>query len=243
MSANLTSLGPVMLVAAAPAEARAVLGALGGDAVLADRPWERHDMGHRMSLVVCGIGKVNAAGAVLSTLAPADALVLSVGVAGSLPGGPAVGSVVAGTAAVYADEGLWDAREHVGVGGFVECAAMGFPLAGPGSAGGRFQVERDVLALFEGVAGVLGPVATVSTCSGTDDLARRVAARTGAVAEGMEGAAIAHALARRAMHGGAWVRFGELRVISNTTGDRERQVWDLKGALARLRDVLGRLAP
>jgi futalosine hydrolase len=51
----------------------------------------------------------------------------------------------------------------------------------------------------------------------------------------MEGAAVALAAVRLGL------AFGELRVISNTTGDRARQQWDLKGALARLTDVIGRL--
>lgn len=245
---RLTSFGPVVLVAAAPAEGRAVLGAFCGDERLAERPWERHQIGPGVSLVMSGIGKVNAAGAVLRAVDPTrDTLVLSVGIAGALPAidGAArasIGDVVCATASVYADEGLQDSRDSVGIGGFLDCAAMGFPLAGPGSAGGRFEVDEAVRAVLGPAADVLGPVATVSTCSGTDDLARRVAARTGAVAEAMEGAAIAHALTRLAMHGGGAVRFGELRVISNTTGDRPGQTWELARALARFREVLGRLA-
>ena len=36
----------------------------------------------------------------------------------------------------------------------------------------------------------------------------------------------------------AW---GELRVISNTTGERSRQVWDLAGSLEALGRVIGGL--
>ena len=75
-----------------------------------------------------------------------------------------------------------------------------------------------------------GPIATVATCSGTDAAAESVARRTGAVAEAMEGAAVVHAARRLG------VPAIELRVISNTTGDREDQEWDLAGALV----VLGR---
>jgi futalosine hydrolase len=246
---RLTGLGPVMLVAAAPAEGRAVLAALGGDLGLAERPWTRHGVRAGVSVVISGVGKVNGAGAVLRALDERDALVLSVGVAGALPAAPAtgglgLGDVVVATSAVYADEGMWDSRDEVGVGGYVDCAAMGFPLAGAASAGGRFEVDGQVLEVLEG-AGAHGAVATVSTCSANDDLARRVAARTGAVAEAMEGAAVAHVLERVRMGartGVSTARFGELRVISNTTGNRERQAWDLKAALARLTEVLGRLA-
>jgi futalosine hydrolase len=76
-----------------------------------------------------------------------------------------------------------------------------------------------------------GVIATVSTCSGRDDLARAVATRTGAAAEAMEGAAVA--LAARRMN----VRYGEVRAVSNTTGDRDRQRWAIGPALAVLSDL------
>jgi futalosine hydrolase len=63
-----------------------------------------------------------------------------------------------------------------------------------------------------------------------------VKARTGAVAEAMEGAAVglvAHRLG---------IPFGEVRIISNTTGDRNLQRWDMKRALASLSEVIGLLA-
>jgi futalosine hydrolase len=51
----------------------------------------------------------------------------------------------------------------------------------------------------------------------------------------MEGAAIAHIATRLG------IPCGELRVVSNTCGDRQRQRWDLAGALAKLEAVIGRL--
>ena len=72
----------------------------------------------------------------------------------------------------------------------------------------------------------------MATCSGTDAAARSVAERTRAVAEAMEGAAVVHA-ARRLR-----VPAIELRAISNTTGERDGQQWDLPAAL----DALGRAA-
>jgi futalosine hydrolase len=59
--------------------------------------------------------------------------------------------------------------------------------------------------------------------------------RTGAVAEAMEGAAVA-LVAHRLR-----IPMAEVRVVSNTTGSRPRQVWDLKGALARLSDLAAAL--
>ena len=75
-----------------------------------------------------------------------------------------------------------------------------------------------------------GPIATVATCSGTGTAAEEVVARTGAIAEAMEGAAVVHAARRQR------VPAIELRVVSNTTGDRDRQRWDLTGALSVLGD-------
>ncbi len=51
----------------------------------------------------------------------------------------------------------------------------------------------------------------------------------------MEGAAVVHA-ARR-LHAPAI----EIRVVSNTTGDRERQRWDLPAALRELSAAMRRL--
>jgi nucleoside phosphorylase len=80
---------------------------------------------------------------------------------------------------------------------------------------------------------VVGRIATVSTCAGTDARAATVARRTGAVAEAMEGAAVAQVASRLG------VTFAEVRVISNTTGDRANQRWDMRGALGGLSRVAG----
>ena len=77
-----------------------------------------------------------------------------------------------------------------------------------------------------------GPIATVATCSGTDDAAREVVIRTGALAEAMEGAAVVHAALRLDLPG------IELRSISNTTGDRGQQRWDLPRGLSALREAM-----
>lgn len=179
-------------------------------------------------LVLTGVGKVNAAAGVLSVIdTSCHSAVLSVGVAGSLPGsGLEIGQVVAATASVYADEGLETD------GGFQTLSQLGFP-PGPFS-GESIPADPQLLPWLKQVADASGPIATVSTCSGTDARAAAVRARTGAIAEAMEGAAIGHALARR--HPG--LPFGELRAISNRTGRRDAQGWNLNLALARLSAAL-----
>ncbi|MHC5004753.1 MAG: phosphorylase family protein [Planctomycetota bacterium] len=162
--------------------------------------------------VVAGIGRTNAAAATTEAIlrdGPFGA-VLSVGVAGALPdGGLAIGDVVVASRCVYAEEGL------LGPEGFVTLAGIGLALGD-----------------FPG-----GPIATVATCSGTDEAAAEVVRRTGAVAEAMEGAAVVHAARRLATPA------IELRVISNTTGDRRRQQWDLRGALDALGPAVARAVP
>jgi futalosine hydrolase len=134
---------------------------------------------------------------------------------------------VAATSCVFADEGVETPD------GFLDCAAMGFPLGPfPGSA---VPVDAGLLARLAPLGDATGPIATVSTCSGTDARARWVRERTGALAESMEGAAIALVGVRLG------VPAAELRVISNTTGDRAAQTWDMDGALHRLKNVIGRL--
>lgn len=192
--------------------------------------------GSGLRVIVSGVGRTNAA--VATTLAVAgrtdSPLVISAGIAGSLPVGentPKIGSLVLGTAACYAEEGLMTAE------GFTSIAEMGFPLA-------AFAEGNSITAdsgLFEALRGAFpevatGPIATVATCSGTDGLAAEIASRTSAIAEAMEGAAVLHAarlLGARAV---------ELRSISNRTGDRERQDWRLPEAFEALRSTAAALS-
>lgn len=226
-----------LLVVAAPAEALAVAGAFGAPPPAG--PWELRrltggDRGGEFDLVVSGVGKANAAGA---TARFADAArhgcVLSVGIAGALPGsGLTLGEVVAAGACVYSDEGIETPD------GFLDCGQMGFPLGD--FAGREVPVDARVLSWLGGLVGEaggrVGRIATVSTCSGTDELARRVVERTAAIAEAMEGAAVVQVARRLGLAG------GEVRAVSNTTGDRARQVWKIRAALDSLSAVLGRMA-
>jgi futalosine hydrolase len=221
--------GICLIAVAAPLEARAVLESWGCESRLASVQWSLHRLDDRADLVVTGIGKANAAGAVARTANLAlHRWVLSLGIAGSLPAsGLGVGQSIVATSCVFVDEGLQTDES------FLDCAAMGFPLADfPGSAA---PVDQALIRKLRPLADAAGPIATVSTCSGTDALAGLVRSRTGALAEAMEGAAVA-LVARR-----LGLPMAELRVISNTTGSRGRQRWDLKGAVARLSDLCARL--
>jgi futalosine hydrolase len=179
------------------------------------------------TVVVGGIGRTNAAAATTEAILRGGerdvggfGAVLSAGVAGALPDSAlALGEAVVATGCVYAEEGL------AAPAGFLDMAGLGFSLG---------DFEGNVVPVDPGLLGSLdqrfraGPIATVATCSGTDVAAREVVCRTGAIAEAMEGAAVVHA-ARRLGVGAI-----ELRVVSNTTGDRNRQQWDLPGAIEAL---------
>ncbi len=217
----------LLLVVAAPKEAQALIAGLGGRSGEI-RPWAPVPVTDRVDLVLGGIGKVNAAGAVLLALDPGrHRTVLSVGVGGALPGACLpIGACVSATESVYADEGI------ATPGGFRTTDALGFPL-GPFQHG-RLPTDPGLLELLRPGVDADARVATVSCCSGTDEGAREVVCRTGAALEAMEGAAMAHAVRRRWPEGS--VRAGEVRVVSNTTGDRDRQIWSLDDALDRLRE-------
>ncbi len=194
----------VLIVTSVPAEAEAI---------------GSHD---GATIIVSGIGRTNAAAATTEAIirgGPVEA-VMSAGVAGVLPGGNLpVGAAVVATRCVYVEEGL------IAPTGFADMAAMGFSLGD--FEGNAVPVDARLLSRLAQRFRT-GPIATVATCSGTDAAASAVARRTGAIAEAMEGAAVVHAARRKQ------VPAIELRVVSNTTGDRDRQQWDMAGALSVL---------
>ncbi|MDP1661185.1 MAG: futalosine hydrolase [Phycisphaerales bacterium] len=226
--------GRVLLAVAAPAEARAVRAAF--NVVDAAAEWTAARLDDRFDLVVTGVGKAAAAGGVARVLDTArHGLVLSVGIAGAVGNAAAVGSTVLATRCELADDGLQTQ------GRFEALESMGFGPFPPGKSSGA-DVQAEVIEALRpclpaaggGRFGVLGPIATVSLCCGTDVAARALELR-GFAAEAMEGAAVALVAVR------AGVPFGEVRIVSNTTGERSRQTWDLAGALSELTALLGRL--
>ncbi|MCA9296584.1 MAG: futalosine hydrolase [Phycisphaerales bacterium] len=202
----MASVDRLLIVTAVPREAEAI-GAHAG-----------------VMVVTAGVGRTNAACATTEALlahGPFDA-VLSVGVAGTLdPQAVDVGGLVIGRSSIYMEEGLITPE------GFSDMRGLGFPLGDfEGNAVPSAGWSFDALSSF----GVSGEIATVATCSGTDAHADAVRERTGAIAEAMEGAAVLHAARRQGVAG------LEIRAISNTTGDRDRQRWDLTCAFDALSD-------
>lgn len=193
---------------------------------------------HAIDLVRTGVGKSAAAATVARCCALHPyAAVISAGVAGALPvtpsappsssPAPPIGASIAATRSAFADEGVGAPS------GLIPLSDMGFA---PFDTGDSVHHDPDLLDLLATITDTQGPIATVSWCSGDDACARGVAQRTGAIAEAMEGAACALA----AIRAGPAIRTAELRVISNTTGNRDSQRWDLDTALTNLTEVLGR---
>lgn len=188
--------------------------------------------GHDDVLVVAGgIGRTNAACATTEAIVrqgPFE-LVISAGIAGALPGsGLALGDVVVASECAYVEEGLVTPE------GFGDMRALRFPLGD--FEGNRVPVDaalRESMRSAIGAACRAGPIATVATCSGADGAAVEVVRRTGALAEAMEGAAVVHAARRLGVRG------IEIRAISNTTGNRSSQRWDVPLALSALGAAVG----
>jgi futalosine hydrolase len=181
------------------------------------------------TLIISGVGRTNAAAATTEAVLKhwqrggVDA-VISAGVAGALPqSNLTVGDVLLASQCIYMEEGIVTAK------GFANMAGLGFPLGD--FEGNSVPVDERLLDQLSAIFSI-GPIATVATCSGTDAAAAEVVRRTGALAEAMEGAAVVHA-ARRLK-----VPAIELRAISNTTGDRANQQWDLQAGLAALGQAL-----
>jgi futalosine hydrolase len=223
--------GSVLLCVAAPRECRAVLDGLGASDAAVPKTWQRMTINDRYDLIHTGVGKSNAAGAAAAALDPCrHRAVLSVGIAGSLPGsGVELLDVVLADQSLFGDEGI-GADD-----GFIPMDQAGFGAFPDGSMGIGHSplIVRDLAPIADHV----GTVATVSWCSGSDACAQGLVERTGAICEAMEGAAAALATKRVDPS----IATGEIRVISNTTGNRKDQRWQLEEALIKLGEVLGRV--
>ncbi len=88
-----------------------------------------------------------------------------------------------------------------------------------------FSLDKNLLERAHKILpeAVCGPFATVNCCSGTPDLSFELEKRSSAICENMEGAAAAQVCANFA------VPLLELRGISNPTGTRDPQQWDIIG--------------
>ncbi|MHC4136782.1 MAG: futalosine hydrolase [Planctomycetota bacterium] len=172
-----------------------------------------------VSVVVTGIGPVNAAHALTAALADQTPRKIVVcGVGGAYPGsGLAVLDVTCAETETYADLGAESPD------GFLDMEALGFPVVND-------HYNRLPLSLFPAETRV--PYVTTTTCTGTDATARKIVQRTGGAVESMEGAAIVHVALK---HG---LEVGEVRAVSNLVGDRDRKAWKVRDAAAQAQQAL-----
>lgn len=196
--------------------------------------------GHKVVVLHTGVGKINAASAVTALLEyyTPETLIMTGCCGAYAEQGLTKGDLVLASEEICADEGVLTPE------GFRDFASLGFPLLHNKSIGlqSRFIVETKLqesaraplesFARAEGVYLGVGPLVTVSTCSGTLLSGLEMQARTGGLGENMEGAAVAQVCQQYK------VPFLEIRGISNLVEDRDLQNWDLQGAAEKAQHAL-----
>ncbi len=172
-------------------------------------------------IVETGVGPVNAAhGVTVEILKVRPEAILSCGIAGAYPSsGLQIGDVVCADTEVYGDLGAQSPN------GFLDMKALGFPVVSAPSPLFN-ELPMQVFPLERRARFV-----TVSTCTGTDAVAREIEARTRGAVENMEGAAIAHVAH---LHE---IPVGEIRGISNMVTNRDKSAWRLKEASEAAQDA------
>ncbi|WP_083634779.1 futalosine hydrolase [Desulfovibrio sp. DV] len=239
--------GPLLLVLATAKEYRAALSGLGappppvpGETVL----WRRG--GRDFAVLVSGVGPVAAAMAVGRAIGRGQAMpgrepggVVGLGIAGSfdlktLP----LGGIVTATAEIFPEYGL---RQPDGAAS-ADARGIAFPqttIAGHDIYDCLPLVPPAEAALAMGLTlpaeAVAGPCLTVAGVTASADRAASLARTHAALAESMEGFAVALCAAA------AGLPALEVRVISNRVGSRPPADWDLPGAFAALGRTAARL--
>lgn len=198
---------------------------------------------HEVKLVISGVGKTNAAAATALLLAQTrPSLVVSFGCGGAFPGsGLQLGDLALATAEAYGDEGVETPQ------GFLDMKSLGFSFLEQAGhpAVAEFPVPSSWLKLAQMRLAETaqrrrchlqqGRFVTVSSCSGSDVRSAAISARSHALCETMEGAAVAQMCA-------AFGRpFLNLRGISNLTGDRDLRCWDLPRAISAAQEAVADL--
>ncbi|MDD2582587.1 MAG: futalosine hydrolase [Desulfuromonadaceae bacterium] len=184
-----------------------------------------------LRVVVCagGVGKVNAAAAAAVMIDRCQPhLVVNTGCAGAYSGsGLGVGNLVVASEEVLADDGVIVAD------GWKDLRYMNLPSVSQGGMNcynllplSRHASEKAMqLADCYGVSLMRGRFATVSTCSGTSLYGAELYGRWNALAESMEGAAVAQVCLR------CGVDCLEIRGISNMVEERDLKKWDMRRAV------------
>ncbi|MBI4776341.1 MAG: futalosine hydrolase [Deltaproteobacteria bacterium] len=198
-------------------------------------PWSAQTgrIEHRsVAVVETGIGMVNsAAGLTFILTRHRPALILMLGCAGAYPeSGLDLCDLAVASEEIYGETGIrtrrkWKDWQHTGLPLLEEdghCYYNRFPVD-PDWRDRALRVAQQTLSPDSHVSS--GPFLTVSQVSADAWAARRMALRfKGTVAENMEGAAAAHVALRFG------IPFLEVRGISNSAGNRNKQNWKLREA-------------
>ena len=180
-----------------------------------------------MRVRVSGIGAVNAALATqLGILERKPDLVLSVGIAGAYPNrGVEIGDVVVSNEIIYAGLGAMDGNS------FLNLEELGFELLE--NTFNTIKAAPQTSDFVRLTGAKLGGILTLETVTGSDARALELEYLfPNAIAEGMEGAGIAHAALKHSLP------TLEIRGISNMVGARDRSNWRIEAALAALYEAL-----
>jgi futalosine hydrolase len=230
----------IAIIAAVPGETALLAASLQGTASDTAFPFVL-DTGRlgALSVAVCngGIGKANAAAATTAVIERyRPDLVITTGCAGAYPGsGLAIGDLAAACEEVLGDEGAATPE------GWLDLREMQIPslVRGDRSYYNAVPLSRDhigqarCLAERHGTPLFCGRFVTLSTCSGTLRRGEEMTRRFNALAENMEGAAVALTCLRYG------IECLEVRGISNLVEDRDPKRWDIpRAAEAAQRFVL-----
>ncbi len=172
-------------------------------------------------IVICGIGKANAAHAAgILVYRYSPSVFINIGIAGAYPSsGLNIGDLAVADREIYTDEGLITAR-----GDFVSVESLGLPLA-------VYQERLYFNAYDTFIPSFLrgnlreGTFVTLSTCTGSLQKACLLEGQYGCICENMEGAAIAQVAAY------CNLPFFELRSVSNIIRERNEKGIDREDLL------------
>lgn len=220
---NNDNIGSVLIVVASLGELKSVLRGLGGDNTCSFPSWTTRRVEH-LSILHSGVGKVNAAGALAAELSKSGTSyekVLGLGLAGTYDFSLPLKSVAIGKDHWMLDEGTasdetnrWRSLQDDGW-AEVKAACTKGPLR----------------TMLKPLADTEVNVATISTISGTDELAAVYQKRAAVTLETMESAALALVCEKYS------IEFVDLRIVSNECGDRKTRKHDFPGALEKLQSV------
>ncbi|MHC1712185.1 MAG: futalosine hydrolase [Solidesulfovibrio sp.] len=188
--------------------------------------------------VITGVGPVAAAlslGSILGRHEGGLSGVINCGIAGSFdPAKAPLGSLVVATAEAFPEYGLRTEAD-------TDARAIAFPqlTVDETPVFDHLPLDPEAAATAMGLSlpgdATRGACVTVAGVTASVPRAAILAEKYGAVAESMEGFAVALAAAT------AGLPFLEVRTISNRVGSRPPSDWDLPGALTALGQAVGRL--